>query len=240
MRYWREHLFDDVQDPDERDRRVVRYNASPVGRVYPIRPTRWGYGLFSAEGVEDGSVIGEYVGFEVREIVADHLPDEYDKVIPSARPGFSRVGNVQPRDQPLNFPSYANDPGFMGTRQTGFFKVQPNVKLISVGDRVLMVATTRIPPGGEVLLHYGYDYWKDRGYYPTAQLERDARQANQRRVGGRVERDHGLDICAGCAKMPAKGACPCAQVRVCGQDCLATVWKAGHGLVCPLAERTEN
>lgn len=234
MRYWREHLYDDVQDPAERDRRVAQYNATETGRVYPIKLTRYGYGLFAAQGVEDGEVVGEYVGFEVRDVVADQLPDEYDKVIPSARAGFSRVGNVQPRDHPLNYPAYANDPGFMGTRQTGFFKVQPNVKLIAVGDRVLMVATTRILPGGEVLLHYGYEYWKDRDYYPTARLERDARQASKRRIGNRVDRDHGLDLCVGCALAPARGACPCALVRVCGQTCLATVWNSGHALVCPL------
>ena len=240
MRYWREHLYDDVQNPEERERRVAQYNASPTGRLYPIRQTQYGYGLFSAQGVEDRAVVGEYVGFEVREAVADHLPDAYDKVIPSARPGFSRVGNVQPRDQPLNYPSYANDPGFMGTRESGYFKVRPNVKLVAMGDRVLMVATTRINPGAEILLHYGYEYWKGRNYYPTAQLERDARQANERRVGSMVEQDHDLDLCLGCALVPAKGSCPCGQVRVCGQECLATVWHGGHGLTCPAAQREKN
>jgi hypothetical protein len=160
-----EDSVDLAENPGEMEAFVKAHNDSELGKRFSIRPTQYGHGLFSEGALKREEMIGEYEGVEVPEEIADNLPHSYNKIVPSSRAGHSIVGDVMKKGK-TNFASFANDPGYTGTKKTGVFKNESNVKLSTGKDgKVYMTTTKAIAPGQELLLDYGPEYWEGNEEY---------------------------------------------------------------------------
>ena len=177
--------------PEREEELIKKHNNSSKGFEFVIKPSLYGHGLFNgAVGVSVGEEIGEYRGTKVPAEIADDLPVLYNKIVPAYEEGYSIVGDVvDPAN--FNYCAYANDPGYYGSKLSGFVKGESNVELVSTlsltnRPYVAMKCSKRIKPGEELLLFYGYEYWEgDEHYFPDKQTRRDAQLVIDRKRKGR-------------------------------------------------------
>lgn len=182
-----------VLNPESRERLIELHNQSDLGKRFEIKDTQYGKGLFSRNGLSIGDEVGTYSGPEIPLSVTEQLPDNYDKVINSARRGYAIVGDIHLPGQHPNYVSFANDPGFSGSKKTGIFQNAPSVQFEERFDNaagkmvVKMIVKRPIAPGGEITVYYGYDYWKDDpNYWPDKQTKKDAKRQRDRNAKGKA------------------------------------------------------
>jgi len=167
--------LDTAMFPESRRGLVENFNKSQDD--FQIFESRYGYGLRTLKPLKATQHIGVYTGAVIPREQGERLPAIYDKLVPAPNPDESIVGDVIPWNQKLNYVAFANDPGFFGSRDTGFIKGESNANVATITDAAtgetstVMYATKNIGAGKEILYYYGYPYWSDHPigtYFPGA------------------------------------------------------------------------
>ncbi|MCC6384008.1 MAG: SET domain-containing protein [Bacteroidia bacterium] len=116
-----------------------------------------GKGLFTDKPIKKGTRIIEYTG----DIITYK---EYDERVQNDRYGYLFYINknrcIDAYDHKEALARYANDAKGIGQLKA----VSNNSKYVVVGNRCYIVAYRNIPAGGEILVGYGAEYWRDLKY----------------------------------------------------------------------------
>jgi hypothetical protein len=130
-----------------------------------------GKGLFTDTPIKKGTRIVEYTG----DIITYK---EYDERVQKNRYGYLFYINknrcIDAYSHKEALARYANDAKGIGQKKG----LSNNSKYEVIGNRCYIVAYRNIPAGGEILVGYGADYWRDIRYNRNLEKRRKKKKRN--------------------------------------------------------------
>lgn len=133
-----------------------------------------GKGLFTDKPIKRGTRIVEYTG----DIITYK---EYDERVQKDRYGYLFYINknlcIDAYDHKEALARYANDAKGIGQKKG----VNNNSKYEIIGNRCYIVSYRNIPAGGEILVGYGADYWRDIRYNRKLEKSRKKKKSTAER-----------------------------------------------------------
>jgi hypothetical protein len=179
----REGYIDTVRFPATKEELIAKFNRSQ--NTFEIRPTQYGYGLFTLKDLKAGQKIGTYYGPSVAKELAEQLPEGYDKLMPSANRDETIVGDLMSEDmRKFNYLAFVNDPGYGGSSVSGWIGPYERSNVINKTEngQVIFVTKNPVKANDELLFFYGHEYWQDTPeYYPNEKERNDAKRQLQRK-----------------------------------------------------------